>query len=416
MQAFASQALVPAMTGASTPAGFVISADSELNAGVAPAWKALNKSNVDQWDGWHSAAGIGGYNAIHWLKVKLDKPKILDGIMLMNRVNTGVPQAPQDFLIQGSTDGTSWTTLGSVTNADYHPNTTTNYPVSNTTAYQYYRVYITKNYSPNGGYVFISELQLFGSDPQTPTPTATTTPAPTQTATPMPNQTPTPVPTPTPTPTPIINRPTATAKDGNGLVMLTWTSITNATNYRIYRDGFLLTTVGGDTTTMTDTQVTNDRSYTYEVSAVVGGIEGTKSNPVKAMPNKGIDLSGIGGGSGGGGGQSVVNPNDAIGTGKSFADTYLTWILLIVGLIFSPKLVSFVLWLAKGARAKDLEKDSNEADNLATRERKERPGRVVSNREWKELKPDRMPRQVLAWDNNRQERPDRTERRGRDGL
>ena len=74
------------------------------------------------------------------------------------------------------------------------------------------------------------------------------------------------------------------ATAGNAKVVLTWTAVTNATSYKVYRGGVLLTTV--TTPTYTDAAVTNGTAYTYYVTAVNTTTEGAASTTVTATPTK----------------------------------------------------------------------------------------------------------------------------------
>lgn len=65
-------------------------------------------------------------------------------------------------------------------------------------------------------------------------------------------------------------------------MVLEWTSVENAEEYKIYRDGSLLATTGSPG--YTDTEVETGQTYTYRVSAVVSGTEGQKSAEASGSP------------------------------------------------------------------------------------------------------------------------------------
>lgn len=77
----------------------------------------------------------------------------------------------------------------------------------------------------------------------------------------------------------------------NASVTLNWTTVANATAYKVYRavgtNVFsLLTTVnGGSTLTFTDTPVTNGVTYTYQVSAMVNNVETGRSYQITVIPS-----------------------------------------------------------------------------------------------------------------------------------
>ena len=70
---------------------------------------------------------------------------------------------------------------------------------------------------------------------------------------------------------------------GSGQLTLRWNMIEGASHYKVYRDD---SQVGGNVTgtTYTDTGLTNGTSYSYRVSAVIGGTEGTRSAAVQGIP------------------------------------------------------------------------------------------------------------------------------------
>jgi fibronectin type 3 domain-containing protein len=74
------------------------------------------------------------------------------------------------------------------------------------------------------------------------------------------------------------------ATPGNASMVLTWTAVSGATSYHVYRGGVL---VGSPTAaTWTDTGLTNGTAYTYYVKAVTDTTEGTASTSVVATPAK----------------------------------------------------------------------------------------------------------------------------------
>jgi hypothetical protein len=82
---------------------------------------------------------------------------------------------------------------------------------------------------------------------------------------------------------------TATAVS-NSQIDLSWDGNTESDldHYNIYREGAFLTQVAGSTTTYSDTGLSSDTSYTYEISAVdTSGNEGQKSTPASATTESG---------------------------------------------------------------------------------------------------------------------------------
>jgi predicted alpha-1,2-mannosidase len=102
-----------------------------------------------------------------WLQVRLSKAeKVVD--YALTSANDSPGRDPQDWTLQGSNDGTSWTTLDTQTGQSFADRFTTNeYKLANQTAYLYYRLNVTRNHGDN--IVQLAELQL-STDP-TPPPT-----------------------------------------------------------------------------------------------------------------------------------------------------------------------------------------------------------------------------------------------------
>ena len=74
------------------------------------------------------------------------------------------------------------------------------------------------------------------------------------------------------------------ATPGDASMVLTWTAVSGATSYHVYRGGVL---VGSPTAaTWTDAGLTNGTAYTYYVKAVTDTTEGTASTSVVATPAK----------------------------------------------------------------------------------------------------------------------------------
>jgi len=100
----------------------------------------------------------------HWLKYDLGagNAKAITKIVMTHY--TVIGNQIQDFLFQGSNNDTDWTTLLTITNA---PNGagTFSWRFVNSTAYRYYRVYITEVYG-SSTVPMINELQLIQSSKQ----------------------------------------------------------------------------------------------------------------------------------------------------------------------------------------------------------------------------------------------------------
>ena len=170
---------------------------------------------------------------------------------------------PMNWLFQGSVNGSTWTTLDTQTNQTFASRFLTQiYWITNTTAYQYYRLNVTRNYdmftnasSPSTFGVQLSELALlaYGSAPPS---------APTN----------------------------LSATAGNAQVALSWNASSGATSYNMKRSTtsggpYTFNTIANQTTTnYTDTNVVNGTIYYYVVSPVNTNGEGANSSQVSARP------------------------------------------------------------------------------------------------------------------------------------
>jgi hypothetical protein len=132
-------------------------------------------------------------------------------------------------------------------------------------------------------------------------------------------------------------------KVSTGGVKLTWTDTNpEPDKYLIYRNGIPM----AETTTpqYLDNTVVFGNGYKYQVSGERNEVESDRANAKIYYSEKVIDFGDNDGG-GSGSGASVI---DAIQTGLNFAKKYGTYILLILGLILSPTIISFLIWMMRG--------------------------------------------------------------------
>jgi hypothetical protein len=132
----------------SSQAGFTISASSEYTPGNFQAWRACDGSNSTDW----ATQGIA--LPIFW-QVQCPSPVAIWKFEISQRV--GGPEYLVNFTFQGSVNGSSWTTLASVTGGlasiGLPPNVL---PVSvndpTYTPYSYYRISASSTFGPNPGF------------------------------------------------------------------------------------------------------------------------------------------------------------------------------------------------------------------------------------------------------------------------
>lgn len=145
--------LIPTMTSNTTPSG-VASASDDLG-GDYPAYRAFDKVNVgDAGNGW-ACSGTSG-----WLQYQFPSSHIITQYTVTNRDAGVLSRAPKSWTFQGSSDGSSFTTLDTQTNITDWASTTIKhtYPITNTTSYTYYRLNITASNDPS--YVGVGEMEM----------------------------------------------------------------------------------------------------------------------------------------------------------------------------------------------------------------------------------------------------------------
>lgn len=147
----------PTMTANNAPSPYVVSADSEYAAENA-AWKAMNGTNVGDSDCW---TGADGTLPNCWWKIDFGSAVIATGYKLSGYYTANIIY-PTAWTFEGSNDGTNFTTLDSQTGQVLTGSLSNLYSFSNTTAYRYYRIYITAGY---GGFTrtAIGETEIYSS-------------------------------------------------------------------------------------------------------------------------------------------------------------------------------------------------------------------------------------------------------------
>jgi len=104
------------------------------------------------------ASGIT-YAPPQWWAVDVGTPKVL-GRLRINQYDPGDGGGIKTALVQGSNDGSGWTTVYNLNVPDV-PQTWFDYTVSPpSAAYRYFRVYITSNYRSDG-YCGFNEIEMY---------------------------------------------------------------------------------------------------------------------------------------------------------------------------------------------------------------------------------------------------------------
>jgi hypothetical protein len=142
---------LPTMTSNTTPSG-VASANSYLDG--FDAWQAMDK-DLSEGNGWST----NDNDVTGWLGYEWATPKTIKRYSIYSFAYAAA-QAPKDWAIEGSNDGTSWTVLDTRANETaWVFGTPKTYNVTAPGAYTHYRINISAN---NGGptYIMVSELKL----------------------------------------------------------------------------------------------------------------------------------------------------------------------------------------------------------------------------------------------------------------
>lgn len=145
--------ITPTMTSNTTPSGYVASASSEVST-PRQAWCAFDGISTPDQESrrWHS-----GQTMPAWLMMKFPEKHRVKAFSILNA--TDPHYGIGTFQLQGSNDGSAFTTLGTYTNAKAW-GATTIFEVANPGSYQYYRIYITTT-QHTAAYAIIDEVRFF---------------------------------------------------------------------------------------------------------------------------------------------------------------------------------------------------------------------------------------------------------------
>ena len=135
--------------------GYKTSASSVLGDTAHPAYCAFDGSTNAE-NKWLSAAND---TTSAWLKIELPTASVANAFLLQMPNEMYRERSPKNFEIQGSNDGSSWTTLVTQSDLAWATNQARTFSCENSTAYKFYRIYITAS---NGGtIVHIGEWKLY---------------------------------------------------------------------------------------------------------------------------------------------------------------------------------------------------------------------------------------------------------------
>jgi hypothetical protein len=130
--------------------------------------KALNKTNVDTNDCWHSAWNGQDISASNpqWIQIKYPEPVSIASYSITSRNDSSSTWFPAQWRLQGSNDGSTWVDLeANRSETTWSANTTKSYTPRFKTAYTYFRLLIegsrASNSNSGSGHVAIGEWRLY---------------------------------------------------------------------------------------------------------------------------------------------------------------------------------------------------------------------------------------------------------------
>lgn len=151
----------PYMTSNTTPYG-VVSASSSYNNAYAPWYAFCGTLGYDQ----QTWATAGGHTVGEWIQYKFVSAVTIKKLATTNR-NEGNSRVVRKFTFQASNDGTNYTDLAYceiTSNAGHYRQ---EFTIPNTTAYLYYRLYVTEPWIQNDFTVGFAQVEMYEPDTNT---------------------------------------------------------------------------------------------------------------------------------------------------------------------------------------------------------------------------------------------------------
>lgn len=150
-----------ALTSNTAPSPYVAAASSQYSSTYAP-WKAFNKSYADA-NGWAAL----NTDTSPWVSLYFAEPLKDIYITLYNRTRASLVNGIIAATIQGSSDGSSWATIGSISGRDGVTSAygSTHYCNNDDVAYSYIKLVITdwdRRAASTDKYATIGELYIYG--------------------------------------------------------------------------------------------------------------------------------------------------------------------------------------------------------------------------------------------------------------
>lgn len=144
--------VMPTFTAAAT-GGMTMSASSEYSAFFS-AWKAGDDSTAAATNTWFSLNSLP-----QWLAVDLGALYYIDTYTVTSGVTGDDDNAPYDFTLEGSLDGSSWDTIDTRTSQTFGVTEKKTYTIATPGEYRHYMLSITENNSASN-IVIVGEWEL----------------------------------------------------------------------------------------------------------------------------------------------------------------------------------------------------------------------------------------------------------------
>ena len=139
------RAIPTGFTSNTSISGYVVS-QSHGDGGYPEAWVVFNlDTTTPDYAWWSGDIGVYEENPV-WISIQVPQPFVPTQIFIANEVYTDENFQNADF--QGSNDGETWTTLHSITNSPDSAGYKQYIPISASSAYSHFRLYITSAYHP----------------------------------------------------------------------------------------------------------------------------------------------------------------------------------------------------------------------------------------------------------------------------
>lgn len=141
----AAGGLIPVMTSSNAPSGLAYASISTANA-----WEAFDGDTNTVWE---SSSAVNSYIAYQFPTAQIASSYMLEW-------NNGGRSVPTGWLLQGSNDGSTWSTLDTETGQNPATFMILSYNIGTPASYTYYRLYIT---SATGLFIGLAAMQLYGN-------------------------------------------------------------------------------------------------------------------------------------------------------------------------------------------------------------------------------------------------------------